>query len=547
MNAPRLERLPILLGILGLAMAGIGVRVVQLSGSTVSAVAASGDHIHPQRGAIWDRHGRLLATETYDRYEIIVDKEYVEDPGALALAIATALGEEPADIARRLESPEPRWETLERFALPDAALAIEALESPALTSRQNPSRAYPYGADIAHVVGFVDLDLVGHFGIEEQYADSLVGLGGRRPGRYRTDPDAFIPPHDGADLVLTLDAEIQLAAMDALERTVDEQDAVGGTVIVLDARTSEVLASASMPTYDPNNYAAYDFERFTDPAVGSIYPPGSVIKPMTLASAIDAGLLAPGSTYNDEAVVRMGGIGIVNPDRIGHGMTTMQQMLTLSLNVGASHVARTLGEGRFYNSLHAFGLGRATGIDLAGEVDGILRISGEEGWSEERFAFNSFGQGFSTSPMQMAVAMATLANEGRRMQPYLLSSRIPPVGDPIVTVPQLAAQVVTPATARTMTIMMEGVIEDRVTGAAIPGFRVAGKTGTSEIPGDDDENATIATFAGYLPAEAPRVVILTKVDRPRDTSGSKVAAPLFREVAEVAIRVLGIDGAGAAP
>ncbi len=546
MNARRLDRLPILLGIFVFAMTGIAARVVQLSSMSVSTVAASGDLIHPQRGAIWDRLGRLLATETYDRYEIIVDKVHVEDPDTLAASIAPALGELAADLALRLANPDPRWETLERFALPDVAAAITALESPALTARQNPSRAYSYGADMAHVVGFVDLDLVGHFGVEEGHAESLRGLEGRRPGRFRTDPASYIPPYDGADVVLTLDAELQLACMGALERIVDEQDATGGTVLVLDPTTGAILASASTPGYDPNNYSAYDVERFTDPAIGSIYPPGSIVKPLTLAAAFDAGLLAPGSTYNDEVEVRMGGIAIVNPDRLGHGPTTMQEMLTLSLNVGASHVARTLGADRFYGALRAFGLGRTTGVDLAGEVDGIMPVPGEADWDEERFAFNTFGQGFSTTPLQMAVAIAALANEGRRMRPYIVASRISSSGEAVATKPQLAAQVVTPATARTITLMLEGVVQDRATAAAIPGIRVAGKTGTSEIAGADGENATIATFAGYFPAEAPRYVVLVKIDQPDDTSGSHVAAPLFREVAEATIRVLGI-GVGAAP
>lgn len=545
MNTPRLERLPILLGIFMLSLAGIAGRIVQLSGSPVPQVAASGDLIHPQRGAIWDRVGRLLATETYDRFEIIVDKAHVEDPAALALALAPALGEPAADIQRRLAAPDPRWETLERFALPDAADAIMALDNEALTARQNPSRAYPYGADLAHILGFVDLDLVGHFGVEEGHADLLRGLEGRRPGRFRTDPEAFIPPLDGADIVLTIDAELQIAAMDALQGMVEEQNGSGGTVIVLDPTTGAILASASTPTYDPNNYSAYDFERFTDPAVASIYPPGSVIKPLTLAAAFDAGLLGPDSTYMDEPEVRMGGIGIVNPDRLGHGVTTMQEMLTLSLNVGASHVARTLGTERFYGALQAFGLGRTTGVDLAREVDGIMPLPGEALWDDERFAFNTFGQGFSTTPLQVAVAMGALANEGRRMRPFVVGSRISVSGEEVLTTPQLAAQVVTPATARTITAMLERVVEDRLTAAAIPGIRVAGKTGTSEIPGDDGKNATIATFVGYLPAEAPRLVILAKVDHPDNASGTHVAAPLFREVAEAAIRVLGIGVAAA--
>lgn len=538
MSRRRADRLPVLFGVFCLALLGIAARVVHLGGAAAPAAAAD-DAIHPQRGAIWDRFGRLLATETYDRYEIMVDKEHVDDPAALAAAIGPALRLPVDELARRLASKEMRWETLERFALPETAEAIEAAGSDALTARQNPSRSYPFGADVAHLVGFVDYELNAHFGIEEANAAVLSGLAGQRPGRFRTDPGRFVPAIDGADLVLTIDTELQMAAMDILARTIDEQSASGGTVIVLDPATGALLASASMPTFDPNDFTSYDAQRFVDPAIGAIYPPGSIVKPLTLAAAIDAGLLVPGSTYNDEAVVRMGGIGIVNPDRLGHGISTMQDMLTLSLNVGASHVARTLGPDRFYGALHAFGLGRPTGIDVAGEVGGLMATPGDDGWSEERFAFNSFGQGMSVTPLQLAVAIGALANEGRRMRPYAVAATIRASGEVQVSAPQLAAQVVAPATARTLTEMLEEVVRDKATAAAIPGIRVAGKTGTSEIPGTGEENATIASFAGYFPADAPSYVILVKIDRPEEASGTHVAAPLFREVAEETIRILG--------
>lgn len=538
-----LPRLPALAVLVLCALVGMALRVAWLGlRAGEPTVYAAPHEIAPQRGAVWDRDGDLLATETYDRYEIVLDREACADEDQALDAAAAAL-DRPAEELRSLARTQAaRWITLEWNAWPEAAAAIEGAELGCLTAIRRASRAYPLGEMAAHLTGFVDLDQVGHFGVEEAFDAELRGLEGRRPGVYRTDPAAYLPPRDGADIVLTIDRDIQAAAHTALSATLAEQSAEGGSVVVIAPDTGAVLASVSLPSYDPNRYGAYDFGRYPDPVVSSIYPPGSVVKPLTLASAMDAGLLTPDTTYEDEASYRFGGITVFNQDRAAHGTVSMRRMLELSLNVGAAHVAETLGAERFYGSLLGFGFGRATGIELAGEVEGLVHLPGEDTWSESHFALSSFGQGMATTPLQVAVAMATLANDGRRMRPRVVAGRLLPDGRLQESPPTLASQAIAPETARRVRRMLEDVVEETATRATVPGYRVGGKTGTSEVPGTTgEEKDTIASFAGFLPVDEPRIVVLAKVDRPRvDSGGSAVAAPLFSAVAAEAAEILDI-------
>lgn len=528
-----------------LVVAILGARVAVIGLARDDAPAAGGDALAAHRGAFWDRDGILLATESYDRYDVTVDTALLPDPAQAARSLGEILGRDPAELEALLVDPAARWVNVAWRATPQMADAIAALglEGVATTPRQ--SRVYPLGDLTAHVTGFVDMDIQGHGGVEGYYHDELLGTPGRRPGTYRTDPLAYVAPRDGTDLILTIDADLQAAARAALEREIAEQRAVGGTVIVLDPATGALLASVSLPDYDPNRYSAFAAEprRFIDPAIGSIYPPGSVIKPFTLAAGIDAGLLSPGTTYDDVSPYRFGGIQVYNPDRMSHGVVTMQEMLQLSLNVGAAHVAGALGPERFDTAMAAFGFGAPTGIDLAGEVPGTIYGPSDEGWSETFWALSSFGQGMAATPIQVASAMAVLANDGRRMVPHVVAARIGPGGVAQAIPPRMAAQVISPATARTMRGMLAEVVASKTTEAAVPGYEVAGKTGTSEVPSrfDPDENETIASFCGFLPASAPRAVICVKVDLPQvDTTGVHVAAPLFRAVAEAAVQTLDI-------
>jgi cell division protein FtsI (penicillin-binding protein 3) len=541
----------------------LGVRLVGLTTGDESrqpaAAAANHFDIPAPRGTVWDRSGELLATEGYV-YEIGVDLPAIEgrDVAAFAAAVAPQIGRQPADVEAAIRAGQAdkrlRWVSLARGVDAAAVQRLNALQIGAgdaavdlgtlgLTDERVPRRSFPLGAAAAHVTGMINVDGEANYGAEAQYDAQLTGKAGMLSGYAGTDPRAFEPVQPGADLRLTIDRDIQVAASEALAAAIAEQEAVGGTVIALDPATGAILALASWPSYDPNNYAGTDPALFNDPAISAIYEPGSVIKALTVAAALDAGAIDPNMTYEDEGTIDVGGIHIANWDRLAHGHTTLTQMLRLSLNVGAVHVAQALGRERFYPALANFGFGAKTEVDLVGEVEGLIHWPHTDpGWWEGYLASNSFGQGMSATPLQVVVAMSALAADGNLPVPHILAETIPPEGPAQPTTPRIRRQVIAPATARTVRAMLVDVVDNNVKHAAIPGYSVGGKTGTSQIPipGGYDPEDTIASFCGFLPAGEPRVVILTKVDRPKGIRGGDVAGPLFRKVAEAAIVALDI-------
>ncbi len=537
-------RLPWLgLALLG-AMALVAGRVVWLSARPAAAAQAAWEpstEVRPQRGALWDRRGRLVATESYDRYEVIVEKAKLPDPAGFLAAIAPHLGARADAVRHQLDDPAIQWVTVLHYSLPAAADAVRAAApADAVVVRALPSRHYALGEAAGHLTGFVDASGHGEYGLEAHYHDLLAGAPGHTPGPFGTDPRAFAAPRDGADLVLTIDRDIQLAVHRILAAHIGQQDASGGTVLVLEPASGDVLASVSYPSYDPNQFAAADVDRYIDPAIGAYYPPGSVLKPLSLAAAIDGGKLSPGSTYEDTATTFYQGVTIPNQDYVAHGTATMWQMLQLSLNVGAVHVADTLGSAAFYRALDAFGLGHATGVDLAGEAPGRIVLPGDDGWVGSNFAYNAFGQGLDVTPLQMAVAMATIANDGVRMTPRIVRQVRPAGAAPQDVAPRPVAQVISAPTARTMRAMLESVVDETATAAQLARHTSGGKTGTSEVfdRDRDNEDDLIASFAGFFPVDRPAAVILVKLDRPIGERGSRVAAPIFAEVAEVVAQVL---------
>lgn len=548
-------RLPVVgVGIL-VAAAVIGARLIWLGVVAADAGTTPTTAIPPQRGAIWDRHGRLLAAETYV-YDVGVATNEVRNSGALASAVAPLLGLPEADLLAAVSPVDQRWVPLAKDVSAGTAAALDRLALKGLYLQSKPRRLYPLGPDAAHVTGFVNVDGQAYYGVEGYLDELLAGRPGNMAGNYGTDPRDFWPPLNGADVVLTIDADLQVAVADVLAAAVADHSASGGTVVVLDPATGEVLVATSLPSYDPNRLADADATAFIDPAACALYEPGSVVKAFTMAAALDTGLVGVNSSYEDTGVVEMAGLTIANWDRLAHGQTSMTELLQHSLNVGAVHLAQGLGPSTFYSYLSAFGFGQVTGVGLAGEVAGIVHTpSAEPEWYEGNLATNSFGQGMAATPLQVAAAFGAIANDGLLVAPHIVAAQRMPNGQLEPVAPQPVRQVVAPATARAVREMLEDVVLGRVTKAALPGYSVGGKTGTSQIPvaGGYDHDGTIASFAGFLPVGTPRVVILVKIDRPSAPRGSDVAAPVFREVAKAVIATLDmppdqpVDPAGLAP
>jgi cell division protein FtsI/penicillin-binding protein 2 len=407
-------------------------------------------------------------------------------------------------------------------------------------------RFYPEGPLAGHLLGFVNAEGRG-FGLEEYHQAQLRG----RPGLRFVGWDPLgvlrdVPPEDGSDLYLALDYLLQQQVEYELVQGVNQAEADGGTCIILDPRSGAVLASASVPGYDPNQFPRLATESpqiFTDPAISKQYEPGSVLKILTMAAALDSGLVTPSSTLEDREAIEVGGRVIRNWDGKGHGLVSMVDVLALSLNVCTAQLSTHMGSRTFYRYLSDFGLGQTTGIDLGGEIAGRVKQPGDADWSESELGINSFGQGVATTPLQLTAAVAAVAQGGQLMRPHVASLYVSD-GAGIQAEQGAVRSVISQETAQQLTQMLVQVVEREAPAAMVPGYQVAGKTGTAQvpIPGGYHPQDTIVSFVGYLPAGDPQIAVLVKVDRPRSgSSGRDVAAPIFSRVARRACHLLDIQ------
>jgi cell division protein FtsI/penicillin-binding protein 2 len=399
-------------------------------------------------------------------------------------------------------------------------------------------------------LGFVGAEGNGYYGLEEYYDDILRGQPGSRGGE--RDPSglvmmagygSYVPAKEGPTLVLTLDRTIQSMVEEELAQAIERYGAERGTIMVMEPYSGAILAMASYPCYDANRYYEWSEELFVDPAISQVYEPGSVFKSITMSAALDSGLATPESTYMDTGCIYVGGQPICNWDCGARGETTLANALRYSLNVGAATFSTRLGAEKFYEYVHRFGFGEPTGVDLAGEVGGIVKVPGDPDWHESDLGTNAFGQGVSVTPLQMTTAMAAIANGGLLMKPYLVQRIIKE--DKVMEIePVVRRRVISPETARQVTeILASGVEEEITRGAKVPGYSIAIKTGTAQIPvpGGYDPLWTIATVVGYAPAQDPHFVILVKLEKPQASPWAEVVSvPVFRNLCEQLFDYLGI-------
>ncbi len=525
---------------------------------------AQGEHISRQvvrapRGAILDRNGYPLAT-TVQAYDIYIERKAWQDPQVAREAaelIAPIVGQEPEAILGEALSEEDGDYLLAWGLDFDAGSRIIDLAPPGVMAVSSFSRHYPEGDLASALIGFVGRDHVGLAGLEAAYDKALGGT----PGNVYFERDSMgnpialghrygREPEAGSDIRLTIDRYLQRLVEDELDRQVEAHGASGGTIMVMDPRTGAILAMASRPSFrltELDLSGDVDLALFRDRAVSDIYEPGSVMKVITMATAVDLGLVNPSSTYYDAGVVEVPGATIENWDFSVNGLTTATELLQKSLNTGAVWLSGLIGADRFYEYLHRFGFGEETHVGLGGEADGLVRTSDEDGWYPVDLATNSFGQGVAATPLQMITAVAALANEGRLMRPYVVQEVTGPHGQREFE-PVVVRQVVSEQTAETLVQMMTDVVEGVPQHLArTPGYRVAGKTGTTlvSIPGGYALNSTLASFVGFAPAEDPQIIMLVKIDQPVDDPlGGVVAAPVFRDLAPEILAYLGVEPNG---
>ena len=496
-----------------------------------------------QRGVIRDRNGAILAT-TVELRSLYALPARIPDKPRVAQQLGVLLGRDATPIRAALESGV-EWLYVQRWLPEETANAIAALNVPGLGFLNEPKRLYPNDSIGAAVLGFVNDDGVGVTGVEGYYDEILRGT----PGRLVVERDPSnrdlavglreaIAPRNGADLVLTLDLVAQTAAERELSAAMKKEHAASGSILVVDPSDGSIRALASAPTYDPAVVRLADPEALRDRAIAWPYEPGSTMKAMTIASALNEHLVKPTDSYNDVGYTVVGGRKLSNALGKAYGPTTVQQILERSLNAGAAWVGQKLGSQRIIDYFHAFGFGRPTGIDLAGEVSGIVRPLAE--WYPVDVGTASFGQGVSVSALQLAMAYAALANGGTLYRPYVVASRRDADGEHR-TAPLAVARVVTADTAATLRSMLLSTVDNGIAhNAAIAGFSVAGKTGTAQIASPDGsyvDDQYVSSFAGFFPADDPKYVVLVVLEKPESRLlGTLTATDAFKGVAQDILR-----------
>jgi len=512
--------------------------------------------VEPPRGVIRDRNGYLLAGNSV-MYSIEADTRYVKDVEELAAELGVLLPMPAVEIERLLRSSDDPWVVIGPPVSKEVGEQVASRGLSGITVRSLWTREYPEGRLASHALGFCNAEDKCFYGVEAFY-DSIL-----RPDETEKETDPVdeevlwagppvVFPKPGADLVLTLDRAIQMMVEEELARAVQEYQADGGTIIVMDPRTFGILAMASLPDYDPGRYYESfggSLPPFEDPAVSQQYEPGSVFKVMTVAAALDSGLVTPETIYYDQGEIEVGGRVIKNASRRAYGEQTVTDILVKSLNVGAAWLSTQMGPDTFYRYAWDFGFGQLTEIDLAGEVPGQVWLPGDiEHWHDSNLGTNSFGQGLAVTPLQMVTAFATVANDGVRLRPHIVERRIDPDGAVFFSQPMTEAQPISQETARQLTEMMVRVVEEGTPAARVTGYRVAGKTGTAQIPvpGGYDKEATIVTFVGFGPVPDPEFVILVRLDRPRTSTWAEdTVAAAFSRLALRLFVVFGVPPGGA--
>ncbi len=504
-----------------------------------------------ERGEITDASGALLAT-SIELQSVFATPPLIDDPALAARLLAPVLDISSAQLRARLDG-ERDWVWLKRRISPEAAERVRSLDLRGIGMLPETQRVYPVQGIAenttlaAQLLGFVDVEGRGRYGIEEGEHALLAGM----PGKVSAQEDVIgrriadsatllLDPVDGADLRLTLDLGVQHILEQAVWDTYRLNRAAGATGVIMNAETGAILAMASYPSYDANDFATTDGELFSNPAVARQYEPGSVMKAFTVAAALDAGAITTKQKFVDDNNLQIGAVRIQNADRwdhpYGHGRITAADVLALSNNVGAAKVGLELGRRELYEAFLRFGFGAKTGIELHGEASGVVwDPDGPNASGDLTAAQNSFGQGLSLTAIQLVAGYAAFANGGHLVTPHVVAGWTDPDGTSHVAEQPPGERIMREETAETMIELLTNAIDNGIaTGAQVSGYTVAGKTGTAQIAapimveGPDGQLVerwqyrdgwVDSSFVGLLPAGDTKLVTLVLIHRPAGAGG----------------------------
>ncbi len=506
---------------------------------------------------------KLAATNASSFY--LYSNNSLVSPEFAAELIAPVLNRDPVELETLFKQKDKNYLVLARNLSKEQADKIKTFKLFGLTVASEINRFYNNETLAAPVLGFVGFEgnqRAGQYGVEFSYDDILSGalrtqnLWGNKTyseilknlkfwSKNKSKPADDEPEsRDGNDVVLTIDANIQSMVEIKLRALLERWNAAAGSIIVQDPSTGAILAMASLPSFNPNNYAEYKLENFLNPNVQELFEPGSSFKPITMAAAIDSGAVTPDTTYNDTGAVQIGGYTIRNFNEKANGVQTMRQVLQRSLNTGAIFAQEKTGDDSFLNYVVGFGFGQKTGVDLGGEVSG--NISNLYSGRKINFLTASFGQGIAVTPLQLISGYSAIANGGKLMKPYAVKEIVRADGTKVETKQSVLGAPIKEQTAVKLKSMLVDVVEKGFDKARITGYDVAGKTGTAQIPDPNGggylaDDQFIHNFVGFAPAYSPRFTILIKMDRPE---GIKFAAdslsPVFGDIARYLVRYFNI-------
>lgn len=481
-----------------------------------------------------------------DSFTVVADPFLISDPQPVVEALKTVIDIPVDEVTPKLTDKHKRFVVIQKKLTKEQAEKIEALNLKGITLQTVPTRLYPENSLAAHVVGFVNAEGEGKYGIESFFDEDLKGYNGFLIGekdakRRIVAEDEGSKPRDGTDLVLTIDHNLQYIVETQLQEALKKYEAESGSIVVMDVKTGAILAMANQPTYDLNSYNTVPSDQqqlFTNPAVSNSWEPGSIYKTFTLAAGMDLGLFDPETKLDLGCSVKVDGYEIHNAEDKCYNHPNIVEVLAESINLGTIWAADQIGNDNFAKYMADFGFGSKSGIEFQPEAAG--KIQAVQQWRNVTRATMSFGQGLTTTPLQMVTAYAAIGNGGRLMQPHLIAKRIEADGKEIVTQPREVRQVIKPDTAAKVTGLLEKVVtQGHGKRAAVPGYKVAGKTGTAQVVGDDGkyaEDQHIGSFAGYFPSNDPKFAMVVKLDKPKAVEfAESSAAPTFGEIAKWAL------------
>jgi cell division protein FtsI (penicillin-binding protein 3) len=497
--------------------------------------------IIPPRGVIYDSHMDELATNAGVK-TVVAYPHRIKNVPAAAQALASILHMDFEELRARMSDPAHQtYMVVKRRIDPNDESRVEALHIDGVHLVQESMRVYPNRELACHILGFVNMNGDGGAGIEMQYDQELKGTQGlissnvdAHQRSFRVDVEQ--PPSQGRSLILSLDRSIQYIAERELAAGVLDAGATDGTAIVMESDTGRILALAGYPSFNCNAYSDYSPDFWRNRAVSDLIEPGSTFKVVVATAALEEGLTRPDETVD----CQMGSMTVANHvfhDHKPYGVLTFDEILEYSSNIGAAKLGFRLGERRLYKALRTFGFGSKTGIDLPGEIVGLVRDWRQ--WSGVTVAAISFGQGIGVTSMQILTAINAIANGGYHVRPSVVDRVIDENGDLVRYNAPERTRIMQPETAAAVTNAFEGVVL-RGTGqqAALEGYRAAGKTGTAQeiVNGHYSETDYLASFIGFAPLPRPRITVLVQINRPKGSIyGGDVAAPIFKRITQEAL------------